>query len=194
MATTNQQKERVLKMLVVNRLVMMLNKLADATGTCIAPLTFFMMLLTCVVVIGRYWFNTGLTPVAEGVMFLHACVFMLGIAYTLRAGGHVRVDIIYQRLSGRGKAFIDLLGAVFFLFPFTAFIFIASLDYVGLSWRLQEGSPEPGGLPGTYLLKSLIPLMAMLLGLQGIAEVLRCLQILVPEIANDDASQNATRS
>jgi TRAP-type mannitol/chloroaromatic compound transport system permease small subunit len=175
-------------MLVLNRLLTLLNKLADATGTCIAPLTFLMMLLTCVVVVARYWFDTGLTPVAEGVMFLHACVFMLGIAYTLRAGAHVRVDIIYQRLSRRGRAFIDLLGAILFLFPVTVFIFIASLDYVGLSWRLQEGSPEPGGLPGTYLLKGLIPLMAILLGLQGIAEVLRCLQILLP--VNVDEHEN----
>jgi TRAP-type mannitol/chloroaromatic compound transport system permease small subunit len=151
-----------------------------------------MMLLTCTVVVARYWFNTGLTPVAEGVMFLHACVFMLGIAYTLRAGGHVRVDIVYQRLSRRGQAFIDLLGAVLFLFPVTAFIFIASLDYVDLSWRLQEGSPEPGGLPGTYLLKGLIPLMTILLGLQGIAEVLRCLQTLLPARADNSANQDAT--
>jgi TRAP-type mannitol/chloroaromatic compound transport system permease small subunit len=180
-------------MTLLARLIAILNKLADVTGTIIAPLTFVMMLLTCAVVVARYWFNTGLTPVAEGVMFLHACVFMLGIAYTLRTGAHVRVDIIYQRLSYQSQAFIDLLGAVLFLFPVTVFIFIASLDYVGLSWRLQEGSPEPGGLPGIYLLKGLIPLMAILLGLQGMSEILRCLQILLSTQTDDQAKHDAAR-
>jgi TRAP-type mannitol/chloroaromatic compound transport system permease small subunit len=194
MTASKHQTTRVLQMVLLSRLLTMLNKLADATGSCIAPLTFIMMLLTCAVVIARYWFNTGLTPVAEGVMFLHACVFMLGIAYTLRTGDHVRVDIIYQRLSRRAQACIDLLGAFLFLFPVAAYIFIASLDYVGLSWRLQESSPEPGGLPATYLLKGLIPLMAILLGLQGIAEVLRCLQVLLPENADNSARKNVTHS
>jgi TRAP-type mannitol/chloroaromatic compound transport system permease small subunit len=180
-------------MTLFSRLIAILNKLADVTGIIIAPLTFIMMLLTCAVVVARYWFNTGLTPVAEGVMFLHACVFMLGGAYTLRTGSHVRVDIIYQRLSYQGQAFIDLLGAVLFLFPVTVFILISSLDYFGVYWRLQEGSPEPGGLPGIYLLKGLIPLMAILLGLQGVSEILRCLEILLSTQTDAQAKHDATR-
>jgi TRAP-type mannitol/chloroaromatic compound transport system permease small subunit len=152
------------------------------------------MLLTFTVVIARYWFDTGLTPIAEAVVFLHACVFMLGIAYTLRAGAHVRVDIIYQRLSRRGQAIIDLLGALIFLMPVALFIFIASIDYVALSWRLQEGSPEPGGLPGIYLLKGLIPLMAVLLGLQGMADIIRCLQILLHPNVDEHTGQDTPQA
>ena len=159
-------------LLTFNRLA---NRVADITGNLLAPMTYLMMLLTVVVVVARYWFNIGLVPVTETIIYLHACVFLLGIGYTLRAGAHVRVDIIYQRLSAKGQAAIDLLGALVFLLPMTGFILFSSIDYVGLSWRLQEGSAEPGGLPGVYLLKSLMPLMAILLGLQGLAEIARSL-------------------
>jgi TRAP-type mannitol/chloroaromatic compound transport system permease small subunit len=163
-------------LLTFNRLA---NRIADITGNLLAPMTYLMMLLTVVVVVARYWFNIGLVPVTETIIYLHACVFLLGIGYTLRAGAHVRVDIIYQRLSAKGQACIDLLGALVFLLPMTGFILFASIDYVGLSWRLQEGSAEPGGLPGVYLLKSLMPLMAILLGLQGLAEIARALLTLL---------------
>ena len=159
-------------LLTFNRLA---NGVADITGNLLAPMTYLMMLLTVVVVVARYWFNMGLVPVTETIIYLHASVFLLGIGYTLRAGAHVRVDIIYQRLSAKGQAAIDLLGALVFLLPMTGFILFSSIDYVGLSWRLQEGSAEPGGLPGVYLLKSLMPLMAILLGLQGLAEIARSL-------------------
>ncbi|MDB4069391.1 TRAP transporter small permease subunit, partial [Pseudomonadales bacterium] len=137
------------------RFLMTFNRVADWTGHLIAPLTFVMMLLTCVVVVARYALNVGLIPITELILYIHASIFMLGIAYTLRADAHVRVDIIYQRLSQRGQAIVDLLGAIVFLLPLSLFIFVTSLDYVSLSWRLQEGSAEPGGLPGMYLMKGL---------------------------------------
>ena len=172
------------------RFLMTLNRVADWTGHLIAPLTFVMMLLTCVVVMARYVLNIGLIPITELILYIHASIFMLGIAYTLRADAHVRVDIIYQRLSQRGQAIIDLLGAIVFLLPLSLFIFVTSLDYVSLSWQLQEGSAEPGGLPGIYLMKGLIPLMAGLLGIQGIAEIARLIQTLVapppPRVSNID--------
>lgn len=157
------------------RLLLKLDYLATATGNLVAPLTFVMMLLTCIVVTARYAFNQSLIPVLEAVMYLHAAVFMLGISYTLKAGGHVRVDILYQRLSRRVQACIELGGGVFFLLPTAGFILYSSLDYVALSWRLNEASAEPGGLPGIYLLKSLIPLTAILLLLQALAEIARAL-------------------
>jgi len=169
-------KNRVHRLL---RLLMTLNRIADWTGHLIAPLTFVMMLLMCVVVVARYVLSVGLIPLSEVIVYIHASIFMLGIAYTFRADAHVRVDIIYQRLSRRGQAIVDLLGGLVFLLPLSLFIFVTSLDYVSLSWRLQEGSAEPGGLPGVYLMKALIPLMALLLGIQGIAEIARLVQVLI---------------
>ena len=64
---------------------MTFNRVADWTGHLIAPLTFVMMLLTCVVVVARYALNVGLIPITELILYIHASIFMLGIAYTLRA-------------------------------------------------------------------------------------------------------------
>ncbi|MCB1691640.1 MAG: TRAP transporter small permease subunit, partial [Pseudomonadales bacterium] len=145
----------------------------------IAPLTLIMTLATCVIVIARYVFQTGLVPLQEIVIYMHGIVFLLGAGYTLKEKGHVRVDILYQRFSSRTRALVDLGGHLFFLTPVCAFIFFSSLDYVSLSFSMREGSAEPGGLPGVYLLKSLIPAMAALLFLQGISEALKNLLTLM---------------
>lgn len=162
----------------MKRIVGILDSLADKTGNVIAPLTLAMMLATCVVVVSRYVFRTGAIPLQESVIYMHGIVFMMGIAYTLKEQGHVRVDILYQKFSTRIRAVIDLAGTLVFLLPVCIFIFWTSLDYVELSWSMGEGSAEPGGLPGVYLLKTLIPIMAILLIVQGIAEALRNVMLL----------------
>ena len=111
-------------------------------------------------------------------MYMHGIVFMLGIGYTLRHQGHVRVDILYARFSTRTRAIIDCLGTLVFLFPLGLFFLIGSLDYVYFSWSLIEVSAQPGGLPGVFALKTLIPVMAFLLLLQGLAEFGRSIMIL----------------
>ena len=115
----------------------------------------------------------------EAVMYMHGIVFMLGIPYTLKHRGHVRVDIIHQKLSTKGKAYIDTFGTLVFLFPVSIFLFLSSLDYVAFSWSVHETSAMPGGLPGVFIIKTLIPVMAILLFLQGIADLLRNVIILV---------------
>ena len=100
---------------------------------------------------------------------------MLGAAYTLKHDGHVRVDIVYRRLSYRGKALVNLLGTLLLLLPVCFYIIASSWEYVAFSWSLREGSQEAGGLDAVYLLKTAIPVMAMLLLLQGIAIALHSL-------------------
>ncbi len=166
---------------MLKTLIALTDKITGFIGNLVAPMSFMMMLLTCIVVIARYFFNLGLIPLVETVIYLHGIVFMLGIPYALKEQSHVRVDIIYSRLSTRHRALIDLLGTVIFLLPLGLFLIWSSLDYVNLSWSMQEGSPEPGGLPGVYLLKTLIPVMAGLLLLQGLSEFLRALlEVLKP--------------
>ena len=143
------------------------------TGRTIAPLLGLMLLGTVSVVVLRYGFNSGAQALQELVVYLHSAVFMLGFAYTLQSGGHVRVDILYQKLTQRNQALINLLGTAFLLIPMAGFVAYASYDYVSFSWRLNEGSPEPGGLPYVYLMKTLIPLSAVLLLIQALAELLR---------------------
>ena len=132
-----------------------------------------MVLFTCGVVAARYIFNFGSIGMQELVMYLHGCVFMIGIAFTLKEKGHVRVDVLHERFSEKNKAIIDIIGALLFLMPFCLFIFFVSLEYVRFAWSVQESSPDPGGLPGVFLLKTLIPIMAILVGFQGISETLK---------------------
>jgi len=156
-----------------------IDTLSEWTGRLIAWLTLAMVLVTCAVVVLRYAFNLGWIALQETITYLHTLVFMLGAAYTLRHDGHVRVDIFYRRLTPRGQAWVDLLGAVLLLLPVCVFILWISWEYVAASWSLHEGSRDAGGLPLVFLLKSVIPAMALLLLLQGIAQMLRSLLVLL---------------
>ncbi len=154
-----------------------LDRIAETTGRIIAWLTLAMVLTTATIVMLRYLFNSGSIALQESVSYMHATVFMLGAAYTLKHDGHVRVDIIYQKLSARGRAWIDLLGTLLLLFPVCLFMLYTSMDYVTAAWTIHEGSREAGGLDGVYLLKSAIPVMALLLLLQGCSLLLRNLLV-----------------
>ena len=159
-------------------LIRSIDRLNDIIGRSVAWLTLLMVLVTFLVVVLRYLFSIGWIAMQESIGYMHALVFMLGTAYTLKQSGHVRVDIFYQRMSRRGRAWVDVLGTLLLLLPFSAYILYASWDYVAASWAIHEASREAGGLPGVFLLKSVIPLMAGLLILQGLATILRNLLII----------------
>ena len=135
-------------------------------------LTLLLVLLVFGLVAARYAFAIGSVAAQEAALWLHSLVFLLGAAFTLKRDAHVRVDLVYQRFSPRGKALADLVGTTLLLLPFCVFLCWVSLDYVGMAWSLREGSREPGGLPGVYLLKTLMPVAAVLLGLQGVAQAI----------------------
>ncbi len=153
-----------------------LESINHKTGTAVAWLTLLMVLVTFLVVVLRYAFDFGSIALQESIIYMHACVFLLGAAYTLQKNAHVRVDIFYQKLSAVNQAWVELFGTLFFLTPTMLFIFIISWEYVSESWAVFEGSREAGGLPGVYLLKTTILLMAALMLLQGLANILRAIQ------------------
>jgi len=163
---------------LLERLARTLNSLSEWTGRVIAWLTLCMVLITFGIVVLRYGFGIGSIAAQESVTFLHALVFLLGAAYTLKHDGHVRVDIFYRDYSPRRQASIDLFGALFLLTPVCVFILLSSLDYVSAAWELREGSRETAGPPGVYLLKTAIPVMAVLMLLQGLAQAARAVLIL----------------
>lgn len=144
-----------------------LQRIISKIGRSVAWLVLAMVLLIFLVVVQRYVFNAGSIALQESVTYLHAMVFMLAAAWTLAEDGHVRVDIFYREASSRRKAWVNLLGSLVFLLPFALFMLLGSWDYVSDSWALYESSREAGGLPLVWLLKSLIPLFAVLLLLQG---------------------------
>ncbi len=162
--------------------------LSSAIGKCVAWLTIGMMGLTCLIVVMRYGFNAGSIALQESVLYLHALVFMLGAAYTFKSDEHVRVDVFYRGFSAKKKAWVNLIGAIIFLLPVTLYTTYLSYDYVSASWRVLETSPEPGGLPFIYLLKTLIPIMMITLIIQGLADIFKSIGIIT-----DHTSINATQ-
>ena len=151
-------------------------------GQSVAWLTLAMVLVTVGDVIMRYLFNTGAVFIQELEWHLFGFLFLLAAGYTLLIDGHVRVDIFYARLPERSKAWVDLICTLVFLLPVCAIIIWSSQKFLINSWRFGEGSPDPGGLPARYIIKSIIPLGFMLLALQGIAEIIRnALKIFAPE-------------
>jgi TRAP-type mannitol/chloroaromatic compound transport system permease small subunit len=139
-----------------------------------------MVVVTSIVVVDRYWFSAGSIRLQESISFMHAAVFMLAAAYTLAANGHVRVDIFYSRMNPRQRALVDLVGTVLLLLPFCIFLIWTSWDYVATSWAINESSRETGGLPFPFpaVLKSFIPVAALLLILQGLVMILESIQVL----------------
>jgi len=134
----------------------------DRSGRLLAWLALGMALVTALIVVLRYGFNIGSIAAQEAVIY-------------------VRVDIFYRDFSPRARAWVNSLGSIVFLLPLCTFICFVSWSYVAESWAIREVSPEPGGIPAVFLLKSLIPLMAFNLFLQGLAETLRSALVLVEE-------------
>lgn len=149
----------------------MLDRFSVRLGKATAWLTLFMVIVTFVVVVMRYVFDAGLIWLQESVVWMHAFVFMVGASYTLQQEEHVRVDIFYREMTQTRRAWVDLLGVIIFLLPMCIFLGYKAYDYAAVSWRLQEASRESGGLayPLIPLLKSILVVMPLTLGLQGIA-------------------------
>ncbi len=169
-----------------------IDQFTEFTGRTIAWLNVAMVILTCLVVIMRYVFNHSSIVLQESAMYLHAIVFLMASAYTLKHDEHVRVDIFYQRLSTKGKALVNLIGTLFLLIPVMLFIGWSSWPYIESSWRVLETSSEASGLPLVFLLKSLIIVMVALLLVQAVSEILKSVAELagIP-VAHDHKEEGA---
>jgi TRAP-type mannitol/chloroaromatic compound transport system permease small subunit len=150
-----------------------IDRLVSGIGHIAAWLVLVVVVLQFALVVARYLFGLGSIWLSETVIYAHAAVFMLAAAWTLRAEGHVRVDIFYAQASTRTKAFIDLGGALLLLLPFMLVLFWLSVPYASRSWAILEHSQEASGLPLVFVLKTLIPVFAALMALQGVAQAIR---------------------
>jgi len=155
-----------------------IERFIDWAGRAVAWLTLLMVIVTFVVVVLRYVFDIGWIGLQESVTYMHAMVFMVGAAWAMQQRAHVRVDIFYSRFSARTQAWVDLLGSLLLLLPVMIYIAWISWAYVADSWSVLEGSREAGGLPAVFLLKSLIPVLALLLTLQALVQIIRSYQII----------------
>jgi TRAP-type mannitol/chloroaromatic compound transport system permease small subunit len=157
----------------MNALADRLDAVNRTIGRALRWLALAMALVQFAVVLARYVFGLSSIAANESVLYLHATLFMLGAGYAFLVDGHVRVDIFYAERSARGRAAIDLFGHLVFLLPTLALLLVWSWPSVRRSWAILEGPISVGGIPASFLLKSLIPAFCILLLIQGLARALR---------------------
>ena len=169
------------------------NHLQNKLGHWIAWSSLSLVFITALVVVLRYGFETGSIALQESVMYNHAILFMLGIAYTYQQDQHVRVDVFYGQFSETKKAWIDLIGTLLLTLPAMGFILWSGWDYVAVSWRIEESSAEAGGIAYLYLLKTLILIMAILIISQALSVTAQALlKIYAPEYSSNSETLDET--
>jgi TRAP-type mannitol/chloroaromatic compound transport system permease small subunit len=151
--------------------------LSDRVGTAVSWLVLLMILIGAFNAVARYvgrftgW-QLSSNAYLELQWYLFSLVFLLGAAHALRRDSHVRVDVVFARLSARARSWIELLGSLLFLLPFCVFALVSSWPSVRNSWAILEMSSDPGGLP-RYPIKSVILVAFALLLLQGLAQAIK---------------------
>lgn len=171
----------------MNLSIKVLGKILDALGNFCSILMLLMIANVFYDVIMRYFFNDVSIGMQELEWHLFAAMFMFGIAYTLKEDDHVRVDILYDTLSKRKQAIINIFGAMIFALPITVLIFYYSIDYTIEAYNMGEGSADPGGLPHRWIVRSVIPLSCAFLMLAILHVVLSHIKILIAPSTNAGA-------
>jgi TRAP-type mannitol/chloroaromatic compound transport system permease small subunit len=159
-----------------------IDRLNDRIGAAVQWLTLVMVLVGSFNALARWVTRYSGVALSSNAYidlqwYLFSLVFLLGAAWGLNRNAHVRVDVLYSRLSIRSRAWIDLVGSVLFLIPFSAMMLWVSFPTVRASWSIREGSPDPGGLP-RYPIKAVILVAFALLLLQGLSEIVKRVAII----------------
>lgn len=157
------------RLLALARLIDTLNR---GIGWAVQWLVLGSVCLSAATATLRYGLNWGSNAMVEGQWFMFGLIFLFYAPLTLQQRGHVRVDILYQRLPPRLQVLIDILGGLLFLFPVCLLILIDAWGYAWLAVRQNESSINPGGLPW-WPMKLAIPLGFGLLALQGVSEIIK---------------------
>lgn len=159
-------------------LVVGVGRLNTLVGRTLAWLALVSVVLCFTVVVQRYLFGVTRLWMQDLYVWANGAMFMGVAGYALLTDSHVRVDIFYRPASVRRKALFDLIGVLLFLLPFCLVLWLWGADYVFRSWSLREGSANPGGMPGLFVLKTFILGFAALVGLQGLAMLARSILVL----------------
>jgi len=175
-------------MKTLRRLSAAIDGLNNRIGTVIRWMTLFMVIVGAVSAVGRYFarymqWQLNLTPATEAQWYLFSVIFLMGAAYGLNHDVHVRVDVLYERMRPKVRAWIDLAGTVLFLIPFSIMMLYVSYPAVRASWNVRETSPDPGGLP-RYPIKILILVSFTLLVLQAISQLVKQITVIRGEAAD----------
>jgi TRAP-type mannitol/chloroaromatic compound transport system permease small subunit len=147
-------------------------------GNVFSWMSLGIVLVCFTVVVQRYVFATSFVWMQDLYIWLNGAMFTAVAGYALMRNDHVRVDIFYRPATAQTKAIVDLIGAVLFLLPFCAVVYIYSMPFVLRAWSYSEASANVGGMPGLFILKSFIIAFVGLLALQGVAMILRSVVVL----------------
>jgi TRAP-type mannitol/chloroaromatic compound transport system permease small subunit len=177
---------------ILRRIAKSIHRLNERAGRAASWLTTALMLLVCADVIVRYLFSDTQAWIIELEWHLFGLIFLLGAGYAFKHDRHVRVDVFYSKFNERDKAWVNLLGGILFLLPWSAVLLLVSFEYATISYRIGEGSPDPGGLPARYLIKYAVAAGIGLLLLQGIASIIDNILVLKGEQPGLSDSSNTT--
>lgn len=164
---------------ILRKISQLIDEFSDKVGWFVGWLTTLMVLIVFYDTVMRYAWNKGNVALQELEWHLFAVVFLIGAAYTLKQGGHVRVDILFIKFSEKTKAWVDFLGTLVFLIPFSIMVILSTKGFIENSWAVKEVSPDPGGLPARYILKSMIPLGFVLVIIQGFSQMIKSLFVIL---------------
>ncbi len=171
------------------------DRLNERIGVAVSWLTTVLVAVVCYDVFTRYLMKSSLVAIQELQWHLFAVIFLIGAAYTLKHGKHVRVDVFYNRFPAKTRAWVDFVGSLVFLLPFCLVAIWCSHTFVANAFLIGEGSPDPGGLPARFILKAAIPVGFLLLALQGLALAsVSLLKIAGSEAIDPEAEQQGTGS
>ncbi|MEH6652435.1 MAG: TRAP transporter small permease subunit [Motiliproteus sp.] len=150
-----------------------IDSLIRQVGNLIAWTYVVLILVIIAQVLLRKGFSNGLILLEELQWHLYAVGVMFGLSYAQINNAHVRVDLLYGSFRIKTKRIIDIIGILVLVLPFITVIFIHSLDFVADSWRINESSQSPSGLPWRWAVKSIIPLSFGMLGLAVVSRLIR---------------------
>jgi len=153
-------------------------------GHGLSYLVWLVALVCAVVVVLRYVFHMSFTWMQELYVWIHAVVFLAGASFAMLLNAHVRVDILYSKWSPRTRAAVEIAGALAFTLPWMIVLAFLTWPFIVDSWSIWEGSPQPNGMPGVFLLRTMLLVFSALMVLQCLAVVARGILVL----AGDEAA------
>ena len=156
-------------------LTRMLDRVVYAVGEVFHWIWIALLAVIIVNVILRYVFSRGMIELEELQWYLYAVGWLIGLSYTFISDDHVRVDVLHEKLSYRGKLWFEMGGLLLLFLPFVLFVVIYAVPFVELSWETNERSTSANGLPARWLVKGFLLFSFVLLVLAGVSRLLKVL-------------------
>lgn len=171
----------------LRRFALIVDDLNERIGRYLSAVVWLIAIVCAVVVVLRYVFLMSFTWMQELYLWIHAVVFLAGASFAMLVNAHVRVDIAYNRWSLKTRIIVEILGAIFFTLPWLVILALLTYPFVLDSWKILEGSGQPNGLPGVYLLRTMLLVFCFLM-------ILQCLAIIARGILALSGDENAAQT